>query len=95
MDVTREEIMQAAWDVRLELTLQEMGELEKEVGDILAEAVFLQDSALDDVGITVLPLALENTARGDTAFPSLSQEEALANAPEVESPYMQVPKIVE
>lgn len=95
LKITREEIMQASWDVRLELTPEEMDGLEKRAKEMLKQAVFLQDSLLDVVTATSLPLVKENTVREDAFAPSLSQEAALSNAPEVDPPYMQVPKIVE
>lgn len=95
MNISREEFMQASWDARLELTPEEVEELEKQVKDILEQAAFLQSSALDDAEATFFPLAQKNTVREDLVAPSLPLETALSNAPEAESQFIQVPKIVE
>ncbi|HHU75666.1 MAG TPA: Asp-tRNA(Asn)/Glu-tRNA(Gln) amidotransferase subunit GatC [Firmicutes bacterium] len=95
LDITREEIIQASWDVRLELTPEEMEELEKQVMNLFRQADFLADVALDDLEPSSFPLVQENAVRDDTPAPSLSRETVLSNAPEVESVYIQVPRIVE
>ncbi|NLX90723.1 MAG: Asp-tRNA(Asn)/Glu-tRNA(Gln) amidotransferase subunit GatC [Firmicutes bacterium] len=95
MEISREEFMQASWDARLELMPEELEGLEKQTKNIFEQATFLQSSALDDVEATYFPLAQKNTVREDLAAPSLPLETALSNAPGAESPYIQVPKIVE
>ena len=44
--------------------------------------------------LQLLTLSLENVLREDKVEPSLSQEEALANAPDKKDGYFKVPKVI-
>lgn len=95
MTISREDILQASWDARLELTSEEVAELGKEVANVIQEAVFLQNSKLDDMEATYYLFGQKNILRDDQTASSLPVETALSNAPEAESAYIHVPKIVE
>ena len=95
MTISREEIIQASWDARLELSPAEVEGLEKELQNIIQSAVFLQSSSLDDVEAAYYPFVQKSKVREDIKAPSLPLETALSNAPEAESAYILVPKIVE
>ena len=66
-----------------------------ELTKILAHAEKIQELDLDGVEPTAHSVLLRNVMRPDEVKPGLSQEEALANAPEVEDGRFKVPKIVE
>ena len=95
MTISREEIIQASGDARLELTPEEAAELEKQVANVIQQAVFLQNNKLDDIEATYYLFGQKNILREDITASSLPMETALANAPEAESAYIHVPKIVE
>ena len=95
MTISREEIIQASGDARLELTPEEAAELEKQVANVIQQAVFLQNNKLDDIEATYYLFGQKNILREDITASSLPMETALSNAPEAESAYIHVPKIVE
>ena len=79
---------------RLELSAEEHARFRDQLGDILAYVRRLD--ALDLTGIPptahVRPMA--NVLREDDVRPSLTQAEALANAPAVEQGYFVVPPVI-
>ena len=62
---------------------------------ILEHAEKIQALDLDGIEPTAHAVALENVQRPDEVTPSLSPEQALANAPEAEDGRFKVPRIVE
>lgn len=80
---------------RLELTDEERRQLRAQLGSILEYVKAL--NALDLTGVPptthVRPIA--NVLREDTPKPCLSQQEALANAPEVDNGFFVVPPVIE
>lgn len=66
-----------------------------ELGDILAHANKIQTLDLDAVEPTSHSLPLVNVMRPDDVRPSLTQPEALRNAPAEESGRFKVPRIIE
>ena len=79
---------------RLELSPEELDRYRHQLGEILEYVQRL--NALDLAGVPptahVLPMA--NVMRDDEVRPSLTQEEALANAPAVENGYFVVPPVI-
>ena len=69
--------------------------MQGELDHILEYAERIQALDLDDVPPTSHALVLENVLRADEVTPSLSQEEALVNAPEKEDGRFKVPRIIE
>lgn len=80
---------------RLALTPEELERFRTQLGVILEAAERVQEVAADDVPPTSHPVALKNVYREDEPEPSLSHEDALANAPEAEEGRFKVPRIVE
>lgn len=66
-----------------------------ELAQILAHAEAIQELDLDDIEPTSHALPLRNVMRPDEVKPSLTQDEALASAPEAEGGRFRVPKIIE
>ncbi len=87
MPITREQVLHVAKLARLALNEDELTRLEGQLGAIL-EAVELD---LEDVPPTSHPLDVVNVLRADEPRPSLSQEDALRNAPAVEDGAFRVP----
>ncbi len=95
MGLSREEVLHIAELARVGLSDEDVAKFQEQLGDILAHFETLR--ALDTEGVepTAYPLALESVMRADEVRPSLSQEEALANAPQVEDGAFRVRAVLE
>ena len=80
---------------RLELTDDEKARLREQLGVILEAAAKVSEVATDDVPPTAYAIPRSNVLRRDKITPSLTVEEVLSNAPEVEDDRFKVPKVVE
>jgi aspartyl-tRNA(Asn)/glutamyl-tRNA(Gln) amidotransferase subunit C len=80
---------------RLELTDEEKARLRDQLGVILENAAKVSEVATDDVPPTAYAIPRSNVLRPDEIRPSLTTEEVLSNAPEVEDDRFKVPKVVE
>lgn len=95
MDISRQEVEHVAGLARLELTDDEKLTFTRQLSSILTYMDQLK--TVDTTGIeptaTVLPVT--NVFREDEVQPSLSQEQALANAPDQSGGFFRVPRILE
>ena len=93
--ITRKEVEHVARLARLELTEEEKQRLTAQLDAILGYIDTLNqvDTSKVEPTTTVIPMA--SVMRDDEARPSLKQEEALANAPDREDVFFQVPRILE
>ncbi|MFB3818942.1 MAG: Asp-tRNA(Asn)/Glu-tRNA(Gln) amidotransferase subunit GatC [Candidatus Methylomirabilales bacterium] len=93
--ITREEVEHVARLARLALSDEEKAEMTAQLDAILAYMDKL--NAIDTTGVepttTVIPMV--SAMRDDVVRPSLSQDEALANAPDREDAFFRVPRIIE
>ena len=80
---------------RLELTDEEKARLREQLGVILEAAAKVSEVATDDVPPTAYAIARSNVLRPDEITPSLTTEEVLSNAPEVEDDRFKVTRVVE
>ena len=80
---------------RLELTDEEKARLRDQLGVILENAAKVSEVATDDVPPTAYAIPRSNVLRPDEVTTSLTVEEVLSNAPEVEDHRFKVPKVVE
>jgi aspartyl-tRNA(Asn)/glutamyl-tRNA(Gln) amidotransferase subunit C len=80
---------------RLALTDEEKERFRRQLGLILEHAEKVGEVAAEDVPPTAQPIPRANVLRADVVEPSLSREEALAGAPQVEDGRFRVPRIVE
>jgi aspartyl-tRNA(Asn)/glutamyl-tRNA(Gln) amidotransferase subunit C len=80
---------------RLELTEDEKARLREQLGVILEAAAKVSEVATEDVPPTAYAIPRSNVFRPDEITPSLTVEEVLSNAPEVEDDRFKVPKVVE
>ncbi|MEX0991469.1 MAG: Asp-tRNA(Asn)/Glu-tRNA(Gln) amidotransferase subunit GatC [Actinomycetota bacterium] len=80
---------------RLQLTDQEKARLREQLGVILEHAAKVGEVAVQDVPPTAYAIPRSNVLRPDEPTPSLTQAEALANAPDQEDGRFKVPRIVE
>jgi aspartyl-tRNA(Asn)/glutamyl-tRNA(Gln) amidotransferase subunit C len=80
---------------RLELTDDERAQLRTQLPAILEHAAKVGEVAAADVPPTASPIPRSNVLRPDVPEPSISQQAALANAPEAEGGRFKVPRIAE
>jgi aspartyl-tRNA(Asn)/glutamyl-tRNA(Gln) amidotransferase subunit C len=80
---------------RLDLTDDEKARLREQLGVILEAAAKVSEVATDDVPPTAYAIPRSNVLRPDEITPSLTVEEVLSNAPEVEDDRFKVPRVVE
>jgi aspartyl-tRNA(Asn)/glutamyl-tRNA(Gln) amidotransferase subunit C len=95
MPLTPEEVDHIALLGRLELTEGERENFTRQLSAILD--YFQQLKGLDTTGVlpTSHVIPMQNVLREDEPKPSLSQQEALANAPQEQQGCFQVPRIIE
>jgi len=80
---------------RIELTPEEEQRLAPQLGEVLQYVEKLNELDVSDVEPTAHATPLSNVMREDEPRKSLSQEEALRNAPKTANGLFVVPKIVE
>lgn len=95
MRLTPEEVDHVALLARLELTARERDQFTTQLNSILEH--FEQLRQIDTVGVPPMSHAVEvsNVFREDEPAPSLSPEEALANAPDRADDCFRVPRVLE
>lgn len=96
MALTREQVEHVAKLARLSLTSEEAELFRDQLAGILGYIEKLQALDVEGVPPTTHAVEVESTPlRPDVARPSLSADEALANAPAREGTYFLVPRIIE
>jgi aspartyl-tRNA(Asn)/glutamyl-tRNA(Gln) amidotransferase subunit C len=95
MKITKMEVEQVARLARLELSDQEQDKLTDQLSNILTYVEKLNELETSGVAPTSHVLDMKNVMRDDIAVESLTQEQALANAPEKAAGHYKVPKIIE
>jgi aspartyl-tRNA(Asn)/glutamyl-tRNA(Gln) amidotransferase subunit C len=95
MGIDRKAVDHVARLARLDLSDEERERMSVELAQILAHAEAIQELDLDDIEPTSHALPLRNVMRPDEVKPSLTQDEALASAPEADEGRFRVPKIIE
>lgn len=94
MPITKTEVEKVAHLARLEL---EPSELERLADDLTAIVAFVEKlSQIDTKGVTPRTqfVGVENVFRDDTPGESLTQAEALRNAPKKDESYFLVPRVI-
>lgn len=95
MGIDRAAVDHIARLARLDLSEAERQRMQTELAQILGHAERIQALDLDDVEPTSHSIPLSNVMRPDEVRPSLSQDDALRNAPETEDGRIKVPRIIE
>ena len=91
MAISRDEVVHVARLARLALTEEELDRFAGQLDAILEAVGKVAELDLSGVEPTLHPLALSNVWAEDEPPPSLSVEEALANAPDPEDGAFRVP----
>jgi aspartyl-tRNA(Asn)/glutamyl-tRNA(Gln) amidotransferase subunit C len=93
--ISREEVLRIARLAKLKLTDEEVELYREQLGRILEYFKKLEELDTADVEPMQHVLDVQNVLRPDEPRPSLSQEEALANAPKRRDGSFEVPQIIE
>lgn len=80
---------------RLKLSADETALFQSQLAQVLAHAARLQELDLDGVEPAAHAVPAKNVLRADEARPSLTQEEALRDAPRAANDLFIVPKVLE
>jgi aspartyl-tRNA(Asn)/glutamyl-tRNA(Gln) amidotransferase subunit C len=92
MSLSRDQVLHVARLARLELTEEEVGRFSDELSKVFDWVETINElEGLDDVEPTSHVINVENALRADEPTPSLSQEEALAAAPDAAQGGFRVP----
>ncbi len=94
MSLSQKELEHIAGLARLELSEQDVATYTEQLKAILEYVEPLKNLDLSNVEPTIYGVSLENVLRDDEVKPSITQEKALANAPDGEDGFFRVPKIV-
>jgi aspartyl-tRNA(Asn)/glutamyl-tRNA(Gln) amidotransferase subunit C len=89
--ITREEVLHVARLARLELTEDEVTRFQEQLSAILEAVSKVSELDLSDVPPTSHPLAVANEWAEDEPRPSLTLDEAFANAPDRDDDYFRTP----
>ena len=92
--LTRADVEHVAHLARLGLTDEELTRLEGQLNHILDQYEILARLDTDAIPPTAQTIELENILREDVARPSLTVDEALANAPVRDGDHVVVPAII-
>ena len=95
MSLTRDEVRHVAMLARLGLEPGEEGYYAEQLSGILAHIDRLREVDTDSIAPTAQVVPLPNRMREDRAEPGLTQEQALANAPQARDGYFVVKAIQE
>ncbi|MCL2631945.1 MAG: Asp-tRNA(Asn)/Glu-tRNA(Gln) amidotransferase subunit GatC [Coriobacteriia bacterium] len=95
MSLTEKQVRQIAFETRIALSDDEVTQLTADLNQIITASEVLSEFDLTDVEPTYHPLAtFTNIMREDTIIPSMSVEDALANAASHENGQYKVPTIL-
>ncbi len=93
--VTKDDVKKIAHAVRIALSDEEAEMYANELGTTIANTEKLNELNTDDVTPTTHGIILENVMREDEPKQSITQEEALKNAPDQQDGHFKVPSIME
>ncbi len=92
--ITREDVEHISWLASIKIEDEEKDEFVEQFNSILEYFHQLDEVETEGIEPTFRVVDLVNIFREDESFPSLSQEEALRNAPRRENGYFKSPRIV-
>lgn len=93
--ITREQVAHLARLAHIEMTEDELQRMAAELDLVVDSVKSVSEVATEDVPATSHPLPLRNVFREDVVGPTLTQEEALSNAPDAEDGQFKVPAILD
>ncbi|MCU0284444.1 MAG: Asp-tRNA(Asn)/Glu-tRNA(Gln) amidotransferase subunit GatC [Candidatus Nanopelagicales bacterium] len=93
--ITREQVAHLGRLARLSLTEDELDRYSAQLADIVAAVARVTEVATPDVPATSHPMPLQNVFREDVPRPSLTQQQALGDAPDAQEGRFRVPRILD
>jgi aspartyl-tRNA(Asn)/glutamyl-tRNA(Gln) amidotransferase subunit C len=93
--LSRDDVAHLAMLARIDLSDAELDRMLGELGVILESVALVQQAPTAGVEPMSHPLPLVNVSRPDVVRPSLTAQEALSGAPEVEAQRFSVPRILD
>lgn len=93
--LSRDDVAHVAMLARIQLSDEELDRLAGQLDQIVGWVGQINEVAADDVPPMSHPLPLTNVTRADEVRPSLTAEQALANAPASELDRFSVPRILD
>ncbi|MEC4673812.1 MAG: Asp-tRNA(Asn)/Glu-tRNA(Gln) amidotransferase subunit GatC [Nitrospirota bacterium] len=94
MKLNPEEVEKVAALAKLTLAADEKERFSHQLSSILSHMDVLNQVPTHEIDPSPSPVGGENVLRDDVVRPSLSQDDALRNAPEAHSGFFKVPKIL-
>jgi aspartyl-tRNA(Asn)/glutamyl-tRNA(Gln) amidotransferase subunit C len=94
MNITRKDVEKLAHLGRLELTEQELAQMEGDMNKMLHFVEKINELDLEGVEPLAYMSDEVNILRQDEIHQDISHEEALKNAPDKDSDYFRVPKVI-
>lgn len=94
-DITKDQVKHVAHLARLAITEDEAEKLTKELSAIIGFAEQLNELDTENVEPTTHVLDMKNVMRKDEPKSTITQEEALKNAPDTKDGHYRVPAIME
>lgn len=95
MSVTEEDVKYVAHLARLQFTDDELENLAEDMSEILDYMETLNELDTSDVEPLEHVIDMEYRLRDDKAEEPLSHEDALKNAPDADTDYFRVPKVID
>lgn len=95
MSVSDKDVRYVADLARLQLSDEEVTHLSKDMNDILGYMELLNELDTENIEPLEHVIELSSRLRQDKAKPPLSHDDALKNAPDADSDYFRVPKVIE
>jgi aspartyl-tRNA(Asn)/glutamyl-tRNA(Gln) amidotransferase subunit C len=95
LNITEDVVRHVAKLARLAVSEEEAHKLAPQLSDIISYAEQLQAVDLSNVPPTSHPLELSNVLRADVPREGLTNEQALANAPDSDGQQVRVPAVLE
>jgi aspartyl-tRNA(Asn)/glutamyl-tRNA(Gln) amidotransferase subunit C len=95
MSVTKKDVNYVADLARLQLSEQETKSLANDMNQILDYMTTLEELDTSDIEPLEHVIDLEYRLRDDKAKEPLSHEDALKNAPDADTDYFRVPRVIE
>ena len=92
--IGRDDVARLADLARIQLTEEEIARFAGEFDSIMDAVASVSEVATEDVPATSHPIAMTNVFREDVVENTLTQEQALAGAPEAEDGRFAVPQIL-
>ncbi|MGO1599096.1 MAG: Asp-tRNA(Asn)/Glu-tRNA(Gln) amidotransferase subunit GatC [Brachybacterium sp.] len=92
--IGRDDVARLADLARIQLTDEEIARFAGEFDSIMDAVASVSEVASEDVPATSHPIALTNVFREDVVETTLTQEQALAGAPEAQDGRFAVPQIL-